>query len=100
MLSPSFPRWLERSRAGFVVSTLALVLLTALLAPLLKDQLLNVALLFFLTVLLASAAWGYAVGLFTAVLADLLLNFFFVPPIHTFTVHAAETLVALVLFLA
>src|SRR5688500_16074003 len=101
MLSRPLPAWLKRRTTGFVVSTLALLVLTGACAPLLGGgSLLNVALLFFMAVLLASAAWGYAVGIFTAILADLFLNFFFVPPLHTFTVHAPDTVVALFLFLA
>jgi two-component system sensor histidine kinase KdpD len=101
MLPGSLPSWLTHRFAGFIGSTLVLGGLTAVLAPLLgDDQLVNVALLFFLVVLLTSTVWGYPAGLFTAVLAVLLLNFFFVPPLHTITVHEPRAVVSLLLFLA
>ena len=60
----------------------------------------NIVLLFLLSVLIAAAAWGYVVGLWTAVLADLMVNFFFVPPLHTLTVAAPHNVLELLLFLA
>jgi two-component system sensor histidine kinase KdpD len=80
---------------------LVLAALTAILAPLVdEDALLPVALGYLLIALLASALWGWAVGLFAAVASNLLVNFFFVPPLHTFTVGEPENVVALVMFLA
>ena len=67
-------------RIGTVASLVVLTGLTAVFAPLLgEDEIVLVTMLFLLVVLLASATWGYVVGLFSAVLADLLLNIFFVP---------------------
>lgn len=88
-----------RIGAGATVAVLAG--LTAALAPLLGEQEILVAtLVYLLVVLLASAAWGYRVGLFSAVLANLLLNFFFIPPLHTVTVQELHNVVSLALFLA
>lgn len=61
--------------------------------------LLNEGLLFLLLALLVSATWGWRVGLFAAVLTNLALNFFFVPPLHTFTVQDPSNIVALFVFL-
>lgn len=97
----AIPQWLRSPAAGLLCSTLALFALTAVLAPLLHaGHLLNVALIFLLVALLAAAAWGYRVGLFAAAFADLLVNFFFVPPLHTIAVQSPGNVVALVLFLA
>jgi len=75
--------------------------LTGLLGPLLgEDEIVAVAMLFLLVVLLVSATWGYRVGLFSAVLADLLLNVFFVPPLHAVTVQEPRNVAALAIFLA
>jgi hypothetical protein len=59
-------------------------ILVAALAPFQhKVGLLNEGLLFLLLTLLISSTWGWLVGLFAAVLANLALNFFFVPPLHS-----------------
>jgi K+-sensing histidine kinase KdpD len=71
------------------------------LAPLLGDDDIHVAaMLLLLAVLLVSAAWGYAAGLFAALVADAMLNFFFVPPLHHFTVREPGDFAALIVFLA
>ena len=49
--------------------------------------------------LLVSSTWGWRVGVFAAILANLALNFFFVDPLFAFTVHEANNGVALVVFL-
>ena len=59
-----------------------------------------VSLLFLLATLLASARWGYGHGIFAAVVANLLLNFFFVQPLHRLAVGDAENLAVLGVFLA
>jgi two-component system sensor histidine kinase KdpD len=75
--------------------------MTGWLAPVVgEDEITAVTMVFLIVVLLASALWGYLVGLTSAILADLLLNFFFVPPLHTFTVQEPRNVVALVVFLA
>lgn len=95
------PRWLERRSAGIGASIVAFGGLTAVLAPLLGEgQLVDVALLYLLLTLVASGIWGYRVGLATAVVANLLLNYFFVPPLHTFSVQQPENVVSLLVFLA
>lgn len=95
------PAWTADVRVGTAVSLGVLAALTGLLAPLLgEDDIVLVTMLFLLVVLLVSATWGYGVGLFSAVFADLLLNVFFVPPLHTVTVQEPRNVVALVIFLA
>ena len=75
--------------------------LTAALAPFFgEDGILNVSLLYLLLTLVVSAAWGYVTGLIGAVVADLLVNFFFVPPLHTLTVQEPAHVLALLIFLA
>ncbi|MDE3094763.1 MAG: DUF4118 domain-containing protein [Chloroflexota bacterium] len=86
--------------AGVVVTVLGTAALTAVLAPVHERVgLLNEGLLFLLLTLLVSATWGREVGLFAAVLANLALNFFFVPPLHRFTVAAPANVFALSVFL-
>ncbi|OAI39283.1 hypothetical protein AYO38_07955 [bacterium SCGC AG-212-C10] len=95
------PAWAASARFGAVAALIVLTALTAALAPLLGEgELVAVAMLFLLVVLLASAAWGYVAGLLAAILADVLLNVFFVPPLHTVTVQQPSNVAALCVFLA
>ncbi len=90
----------KSNATGLLVSAIALCALTALLAPLVGERdITNVALGYLVLTLIVSAIWGIRVGLPTAVVADVVLNFFYVPPVHTFTVHRAENIVTLILFL-
>ncbi len=89
-----------RPPGGFAATVLLYAVLTAALAPFLNDsQILDVALLYLLATLVVAAVWGYCVGLAGALLADLTVNFFFVPPLHTFTVQDPENVAALLIFL-
>lgn len=97
----SMPGWVADRRIGAIASLVILVALTAFLAPFAgAGEVTAVTMVFLLFVLLASALWGYFVGLSSAVLAEFLVNFFFIPPLHTLTVHDAHNVVALVVFLA
>ncbi|MBI2761282.1 MAG: DUF4118 domain-containing protein, partial [Chloroflexi bacterium] len=61
--------------------------------------LLNVGLLYLLLVVVLSTRWGWGPGLFASVVANLAFNFFFVPPLHRFTVDAPSNILALLIFL-
>lgn len=71
----------------WLVSIVAVVLVTAVLLPL-RTSLDNthIALAYLLIVLLASSRGGRAIGLSLSVAAFLCFNFFFFPPYYTFTV--------------
>jgi len=58
----------------------------------------TVALALVLAVMLVAMTWGSGAALWGAILAMLLFNFFFIPPIHTFAISGAENWVALVTF--
>lgn len=86
---------------GLGLTAWTLAVMTVALAPVLDDrQITNVALLYLLATLAAAALWGYRVGILAALAADLLVNFFFIPPLHRFTVQRPGNLVTLILFLA
>lgn len=55
--------------------------------------------LFLIAVLLSSLRGGLLVGTGMSVLATLCYNYFFFPPLHTFTIHGAPNWVALATFL-
>ena len=58
-----------------------------------------VALTFLLAILAVSTIWGFAVSAFMSVIAMVALNYFFLPPIGTFTIADPQNWVALVVFL-
>lgn len=59
----------------------------------------TVALTFLLMVLWVAAYWGFRFSVFLAVLATLAFNYYFLPPIGTFTVTDPQNWVALFAFL-
>lgn len=92
-------KWLSRPSAGLLCVSLAAALLTAIFVPFLDERRLpDVAMLYIVLTLVAAATWGYAVGLFSALLTNLLLNYFFIPPVHEFTVADRGNAGGLVLF--
>src|SRR6201996_8216588 len=50
-------------------------------------------------VLLIATVWGLWLGIGTAVLSAIVFNFFYLPPLRTFTINAQHDIVALVVFL-
>jgi two-component system sensor histidine kinase KdpD len=59
----------------------------------------TIALTFLLAILAVSAVWGMAVSVFMSVVAVLAINYFFLPPIGTFTIADPQNWVALLAFL-
>ncbi len=60
----------------------------------------NISLLFLLAVLGASVTSGYVAAFLAAALSALAYNYFFIDPIHTFTIAAPHEVFALFIFLA
>ena len=59
----------------------------------------TVALTFLLVVLLLASRWGLTIAITTAVVATLAFNYYFLPPIHTFTIADPQNWIALLAFL-
>jgi two-component system sensor histidine kinase KdpD len=59
----------------------------------------TVAFSFLLAILAVSAVWGMTVSVFMSVLAMLAFNYFFLPPVGTFTITDPQNWVALIAFL-
>ena len=59
----------------------------------------TVALTFLLAVLIVSATWGLQYAVVTAVVATAAFNYFFLPPVGTFTIADTQNWVALFVFL-
>src|SRR5436190_17278228 len=90
----------RRTVAGGVVAATGLVAGTVLLAPQSASvSLAGVALLYLVPVVGAAAVGGLWPGLAAAVGADLLVNFFFVPPLHTLAVQSSDHVIVLVVYL-
>ncbi|MEV5936817.1 ATP-binding protein [Streptomyces sp. NPDC052079] len=92
---------LGRSRvvAGWLAGVLGPVLLTLLLHTALPDVgLANDMLLFLALTVAAALLGGMLPSLASAVVGTLLINWYFAPPVRTFTIAAPQNMVALVVF--
>jgi two-component system, OmpR family, sensor histidine kinase KdpD len=90
----------RRQLAGFVLAAAGLPLLTFVLAVMRDELSLTSDILLFLALVIAVAlVGGLGPALVAAVGGSLLLNYYFTPPIHTWTIAEHENLLALVVFL-
>ena len=86
---------------GVVFALLMTAVLVTLMAPFRTELgLVNAGFVFLLVTLLIAATWGRQVGIFAAVISNIAFNFFFLEPLHTFSVQEPRNIVALLLFLA
>jgi two-component system sensor histidine kinase KdpD len=92
-------RFLGGRTAGVAVSVVVLAALVGLYRHVWDVNQTTVALSFLLAILAVSAVWGMAVSAFMSVLAMLVFNYFFLPPVRTFTVNDPQNWVALFAFL-
>jgi len=91
----------SRSRiwAGTVATVVGVAVLSALLVPARETaSLASVALLFLVPVVAAAVIGGVWPALGAVIAADLAVNFFFVPPYHTFVVESGDHIVVLVVY--
>ena len=87
-------------KIGRFAGALILVLgITALYRRVIPANSTTVALSFLLAILAVSTVWGMAVSVFMSVAAMLAFNYFFLPPVGTFTIADPQNWVALVAFL-
>jgi len=90
---------LRRQLAGGAIAAAGLPALTALLTAFGTQLDLSDDLLIYLVLVVASTVvGGFWPGVFAAVAACLLLNWYFTKPLHTFTIAEPRNLLALVLF--
>jgi two-component system, OmpR family, sensor histidine kinase KdpD len=89
----------RRRVAGGILATAILPLLTLLLTTVRSDLNLTSDLLGYLVAVVAVALVGGAYpGIAAAVIGSLLLNYYFTPPIHRFTISEHDNVIALVAF--
>jgi two-component system, OmpR family, sensor histidine kinase KdpD len=88
-----------RQLAGLVLAAVLLPALTAVLAANRAHLgLIDDLLLYLLAVLAVTVLGGFWPSVLAAVSAGLLLNWYFTPPVHTWTIEAPQNLLALLLF--
>src|SRR5256885_2268300 len=88
----------RRVPVGLAVGTVALTALSVTLDRLRPVSLTSVALLYLVAVVLVAVLGGVWPGVAAAVASDALLNWFFVPPYHTFAVERRDNLIALLVY--
>jgi two-component system, OmpR family, sensor histidine kinase KdpD len=92
---------LRRRLAGYALAVVLLPLLTVCLAPFRNAINLTSDVLFFLAAVIAVAlVGGFVPALLVAIVGSLLLNYYFTPPIHQFTISQANNALALGIFVA
>ena len=92
---------LSRRIYGFALAAAASPLVTIGLASARGEiNLLSDALVFLVLVVVVALVGGLYPALFAAVATSLLLNFYFIPPLHTFTIQQPNNVLALVVFVA
>lgn len=89
-----------RSRWPGLVAAAGAVALTTALIYLLRQfmPVVSTGVVYLIGVMLVSIYWGFALGLFTAVLSSAAFNWFHIPPTGRFTIANSEDWVALVVF--
>ena len=91
----------RRRVAGLAVAAVSFAVLVPVCAVYRSDFTLGTDLLLFLLAVVAtSLVGGFYPALLAAVVASLLLNYYFVTPIHTFTISAPQNVFALAMFVA
>lgn len=83
----------------FALSVLAVAALVAVYKFLIRVNPTTVALTLLLAILIVSANWGLTIAVFMSFVAALAFNFFFLPPVGTFTIADTQNWVALLAFL-
>jgi two-component system, OmpR family, sensor histidine kinase KdpD len=92
---------LRRKLAGYVLAVLLAPLLTLFLASLRNGLNLTSDVLFFLVAVIGVAlVGGFVPAVLEAIAGSLLLNYYFVPPVHQFTIAQANNALALGVFVA
>ena len=96
------PAWRSLPSLSGLVSAAMIAGAALVLGLWLRDELhlANLSILFLLSVLISAVRFGFWTGLFAAAITFLAYNFFFVEPIHSFSVARAEDVVTLGVFLS
>jgi len=97
---PRLMRWLLDRRSGYLAAVLVVGGTIGLLRLFLAEAAdSTIALVLLLAVFICAWVWEKGPGVLAAVLATLGFNFFFLPPIYTFTIEDPRNVAALFVFL-
>jgi len=92
---------LRRQLAGYVLAAVLCPLLTLTLASLRGQlNLTSDVLAFLVAVIVVALVGGFVPAILVAIAGSLLLNYYFTPPVHTWTIAEANNALALVVFIA
>jgi two-component system sensor histidine kinase KdpD len=83
------------------LSSVMAVAVAGLVAKVVEDfiQLPNLSMIFLSAVLFAAVSWGLWPSIFASLLSAAVYNFFFIPPIYTFTIASPDEVLSLGIFL-
>ena len=88
------------SPVGYAASVMLVAAFTAVaIAVHAFGGLANVALVYLVPVLASASLYGMRAGVFTGIVSSLAYNFFFLPPIYTFTIQDPENVLTVVVFI-
>jgi len=90
---------LLQSQVARYLSSFALVATLVVVFRFLHANVSTVGFAFLLAVLIVSAAWGLRCAIFLSIVATLAYNYFFLPPVGTFTISDPQNWIALFTFL-
>jgi two-component system sensor histidine kinase KdpD len=91
----------RRLVVGLAIAAIVLPILTVSMAAARSDLvLIDEVLLYLLVVILVTLVGGFWPAVIASVTAVLLLNWYFTPPLHTWTIDAPQNILALLLFVA
>jgi len=98
-VSPVRWQWLRSRGAGWLVSAALVALVTGVI-ELLKPHVpvLSLAVLYLLAVIPVAFLWGIVYAVCVSVASMLAFNFFFLPPLYTFTIQDSRNWFALLVF--
>ena len=89
----------SESAWGYLVSTVLVASFTGLaVAVHAFGGLTNVALVYLIPVLAAASLYSWRTGIFTGIVSALAYNFFFLPPLYTFTIEDPENTLTVAVF--
>jgi two-component system sensor histidine kinase KdpD len=83
----------------YSISTAAIAAIVAVYVQWARINDMTVALTFLVVILLAAANWGLRHAVYLSALSATVLNFFFLPPVHAFTIGDSRNWIALLAFL-
>ncbi len=88
------------SFAGYAISLSLTVMVTLIgMAIFQRGNIANIGLLYLLPVVVAATRYNLRTGIFTSLVSSLAYNFFFIPPVHTFTIEDPQNIITVLVLL-